>query len=324
MATSSSAKLRRPTIGVTLLLLIVAAVLWIEWAALGQEILTIPENQKIAAEINARLPLLRTDRDSLLTQIADLKNEVEKHRTEAEQARTLALELPGLQAEESRTRSERERLSKESLALADEIAVQQGTVNGLIDQERNLRNEIEILTNRTQEERKRLEVVQNDVNTKQGVLAKISDNISAKGNELDQVNLEVSRSEQSLATKLKILNELVADEQSINHRIGNLQTKADELTANISIAESRFDEIQMKLGNARADLEILRKERDSTKFELDKVNASLETTSANKEAAKARLLNLTNQEANIRHQLRSLFDQIQDAVLFGQATGTTE
>ena len=84
MTTLTSAKLQRRTIGLTVPLLVVAIVLLtITWAALGEEILTMPENRKEAAEINARLPSLRAERDSLHTEVANLKNQVETHRANA-------------------------------------------------------------------------------------------------------------------------------------------------------------------------------------------------------------------------------------------------
>lgn len=325
MATSSSAKLQRRTIGFTLPLLTAAIVLLaIAWAALGQEIVTMPETRIELDEIKAELDRLRPKREELHSEIADLNNQIEGLQAEAEQARTLAEQLPILQAEELRARGERDRLSKESLALADEIDVRQRTFNGLTDRERSLKNEIEILENRTQEERKRLEEAQNEVNTKQVVLAKIIDDIAAKRNALDRLNIELSQLEQMRATKSNILKELVAEEQTLKHRIGNLQTNANELAAIISSAEILLDKTKVELDDKQAELEILLKKRDSTKFELDRVKALLDTTSTNLEAAEARIENLTRQEAKIRHQLRTIVDQLQDAVLIGKATGTTE
>ena len=325
MATISLARLQSRTIGVTVLLLVTGAVLLAyALAALGQEFLTMPENRKEAAELDVRLQSLRTERDSLHIEIANLKNQAEVHRAEAEQARTLAQELPSLQAEESRARSDRDRLSKEVLALESDLTVRQETINGLTDRERNLKSEIETLINRSQDERKRFEEVQIELNAKLGELAKTSDEIVAKRNERDRVNDELSKLELSLATKSKILNDLAADEKSIERRVGNLGLQAEELTANISSAENRFAGTQTELDRARADLQNLRQERDSTKYELDRAKALLDTTSTNNEAAEARLQILTSQEAKIRHQLRTMVDQLQATGLIGNTAGITE
>ena len=325
MAKSSSNRLQRRTVGLTVLLLAATTgLLTITWAALGEEVLTMPENRKEAVEIDARLKLLRVERDSLHTEISDLKNQVEVHRAEAEQARTLAQELPSLQAEESRARSDRDRLSKESLALESDLAVRRETVSGLTNQERNLRSEIEILTNQSQNERKRLEEVKKGLNEKLKELTTTIDEIAAKRNEHDRVNAELSNLELSLVTKSKILNEMIADERSAERRIEILKMKADELTANISSAENRFAAVQAGLDRAHADLQKLRNDRDLTKNELDRAKAMLDTTNTNKEAAGARLQNLTAQEAKIRHQLRTILDQLQAVERIGNEAGTTE
>ena len=327
MAISSSNVLQRRTkIGLTTLSLLVtsAVFLGVAWAALGEEILTMPENRKEAAEIAARLQSLRTERDTLHIEIANLKNQVEIHRAEAEQTRTLAQELPNLQAEEVRARGDRDRLSKEALALESDLAVRREIVNELTDRERNLRSELERLTNRSQDERKRLEDVQIELDAKLGELAKTSDEIVAKRNESDRVNDELSKLEQSLATRSKFLNEVVADEHSINRRIGDLKMKADELIAITSSAENRLTEVRVEFDGTHADLEKLRKERDSTKYELDRVKALLDTTSTNKEAAEARLQNLISRETKIRHQLRTMLNQLQEVGLLGNEAGTTE
>ena len=325
MTTSASARLQRRTIGFTVSLLAVAIILLtITWVALGEEFLTMPENRKEAAEISVRLQSLRAEQDSLHTEIANLKNQVETHRADAELARTLAQELPNLQAKESRTRVERDRLSKEIVTLGSEVVGKQERVNSLIDQERKLKSEIKIQTKRSHEERKRLEEVQKELDAKLEKLVITSDVIAAKREARDRVNNELSELEQSLANKSEFWSELVVEEQTIKRRIRSLKIKSEELVASISREEDRFEKVQSDLDSARVDLESLQSERGTIKHELDRAKALLNMANTQNEAAAVRLENLTRQEAKILHQFRAMIDKVREAEQIVNATETAE
>ena len=325
MTTPTSARSQYRTMGFAVfMLLLTVLMLAFAWTALGEEILTMPKNQKRAVEINAELKALRAERDSLYAEISELKIQVETKKTEAEQARTLAQKLEILQAEEARLRGERDRLSKEITALASDVSVRQDLVNMLTEQESELRNEIELFTNRSQDRRRHFEEAQQELYARQEELVIINDEIATRRKTRDQVKNELLNLEQTLSTKSNILNELVAEEQTIRHRIDRLKIKSDELSASVTSEQNQLIKVHAELDGAHIELEHLRKERDSTKNELDRAKAALDTTNTQKEAVAVTLENLIRHEAEIRQQLRSMIDQLIEAGLIGNATVATE
>ena len=325
MTTPTSARSQRRTIGFTVLMLFLAVVmLVIAWSALAQEVLTWPENQRIAAELDARLKVLREERDSLYEEIADLKIQAEKHKAVAEQVGKLTQELEILQSELMRARAERDRLSKESTSLASDVAVKKDLVKSLTEQERELRNELELLENRTQVARKGFQDAQQELFEKQEEQIVIGDQLTAERKTRDLVKSELSELEQTLAKKSNDLNELVVEERSISNRINKLKIRFDELSASNTSEQNYLVKVRADIDSTRVELENLRKERDSTKNELDRAKATLDITNTQKEAVAARLENLIRHEAQIRQQLRSMIDQLKEAELIVNSTAATE
>lgn len=332
MTTPTSARSQYRTMGFAVfMLLLTVLMLAFAWTALGEEILTMPENRKEAIEIKAQLKALRAERDSLITEISELKVQVETNKAEAEKVTTLVqkleilqAEVTGAQAEVTRARAERDRLSKETTALASDVAVRQDSVNMLTEQKSELMNEIELFTNRVQDSRIHFEEAKQELNARQKELVIINDEIATRRKVRDQVKNELSNLEQTLATKSNILNELVAEEQTIKHRIDRLKIRSDELSASITSEQNQLVKVHAEIDSAHIELEHLRKERDSTKNELDRAKAVLDTTNTQKEATAVTLENLIRHEAQIRQQLRSMIDQLIEAGLIDNATVATE
>ena len=115
MTNSGTGRQQRRTFGLAATLLTIATLgLAVAWSALGQEVLSLPENRREAAEITARLPGLRAERDGLIGEVAALKAELASLTGQAESA---AAELRQLRAGLADASSERDRLAGEATLL---------------------------------------------------------------------------------------------------------------------------------------------------------------------------------------------------------------
>ena len=216
MTASDSVRQQRRTTGLSVVLLAFATVaLGIAFSAVGEEILTLPESRKEAAEIAARLPGLRTERDSLLEEIAAQKAELSNQRSKVEEAQRITGRLPERQAEETRARDERDRLGKEVAALTADRDTLQGTVDRLAGRRKTIENELDELASRAEAERKRLDEVRQAVNEERTTLTQTGDEHAAESQKLAQVKTNLANTDRLLDSKRAELKGLAAEEQDL-------------------------------------------------------------------------------------------------------------
>lgn len=314
MTASDSAKQQRQTIGLTVGLLMIATVgLAIAWAAIGQEVLTLPENRRDAAEIAARLPSLREERDSLINEIATLKAEAEDHRTKAERAAAVAKELPALQAEEARARGERDRLTKAVGALTSDRDTLQVAVGSLAARRTSIESEINALASRTEAERKRLDEVRQAVSEERTVLAQTKDAIASERQKQAQIETDLANVKRMLDSKRAELNGLTAEERRLLDQVVRLRGVRDELATGNQRESERLASLQSEAGTARIELASVQGQRDRVRDEFARVKAMSDTENARAEAISARVQHLAGLEAKVRQQIRAMIDELGEA-----------
>lgn len=311
MTASDTAKQQRHTLGLTIGLLMVATVgLVIACVAIAEEILTLPESRKEAAEITARLPVLRAERDSLINEIAMLKAELESQGTKAEQARAIAGELVGLQAEETRARAERDRLAKEVAALTSDQGTLQRTVDLLSEQIKNFKGEINNLVGRAGAERQRLDEVQQEVNEGRQILAQTKDALVAEKQKLAQTETDLADTTRLLDSKRAEFRGLTTEEQDIRAQVARLEGEKEELTAGNQREAKRLASLQDEIRTVRTTLSVTQGQLDQVRDELDRAQAVLETENARAETVSARLQRLTGLDAKVRQQIRTMIEEL--------------
>ena len=229
MTASDTVRQQRRTVGLTVGLLMVATLaLGIACAAIGEEILTLPETRMEAAEIAARLPGLRAERDTLIEEVAKLRSELEGHRARVEQAEAVASEIQTLQAEERRARGERDRLTKEVIALTSDRDSLQAAVDSLAGRRKSFEAEVGDLVDRTAGERKRFDEVRQEVSEERKSLTQAKDALSAEKQKLAQAETELADTDRLLNSKRAELNGLTVEERNVRDQVARLREMRNE------------------------------------------------------------------------------------------------
>lgn len=314
MTASEMTRQKRRTTGLTVSLLGIATIgLAIACAALGQEVLNLDERVKEVAEIKAHLPGLRAERDSLVEEIATNKAELSSLRTQAEEAQAIASTLPNLQAEESRTRAERDRLAKEVAAFTADRDTLRGTFDMLAERRRSLEVEVDGLASRAEAERKRLIEVQQTVNEKRAELTQTTDTLAAKTQTLAQVETELANADRLLDSKRAEIKGLTAEEQNLRAEVARMKKLGEELETGSQREAERLASLEEAIVTARTTLSTAEGERDRARDELARTQAILATETAQAEAVAARLQRLTILEATARQQIRTMIEDLNEA-----------
>ena len=311
MTASDTARQHRRGVGLTIGLLMVATVfLAIASAAIGEEILTLPESRQEAADIAARLPGLRAERDSLIEENAKLRAEISSQKTKIEQADAILRELPRLQDEEAQARAERDRLAKEVISLTSDQDTLQGTVDSLAGRRKSFEDAIDNLASRAEAERKRLDEVRQAVDEERKTLAQTTDALSAARQNLAQSETALANTDRLLDSKRAELTGLTAEAQGIRDQVMRLRDLRDELTTGNQRVEERIANLQSDIATARTALAAVEGERDRARETLARTEARLETENAWAEATSARLQRLTGLEAKVRQQIRTMIEEL--------------
>lgn len=314
MTASEMTRQKRRTTGLTVSLLGIATIgLAIACAALGQEVLNLDERMREAAEIEARLPGLRAERDSLIEEVAMQKAEFSSLRTQADEAQAMASTLPNLQAEESRARAERDRLAKQVTTLTADRDSLQGMFDELAERRRSLEVEVDGLASRAEAERKRLNEVQQSVNEKRTELTQTTDTLAAEAQTLAQVKTELASTDRLLDSKRAEFKGLTAEEQDLRAAITRFENVGEELETRSQREAERLATLEEAIVTARTELATAQGQRDRVRDELGRTRAMLDTETAQAEAVAARLQRLTSLEATVRQRIRVMIEDLSEA-----------
>ncbi len=324
MTTSDTAKRQRRTVGLTIgLLAVVTVILALACVAIGEEILTLPENRREAADIAARLPGLRQERNSLIAKIAERKAELADLEMKAERASTIAKKLPNLQAEETRTRGARDRLAKEVAALNSDIGMLKTRGDQLTGSIKSYKDEINDLSKRSEAERKRRDEVRKELSVVLQNLAQTKGAHAAQKQKLLQDESDAASTGRLLESIRAELKGLTAEAQGIRNEIARLKEEKDELKRGNQRQTTRLANLQGEIQTIRTTLATVQEKRDRTRDELIRAEAKLTTVKTREEAASARLQDLIGLEAKARQRIRAMIDELNDAQRTNEGTETS-
>ncbi len=223
MTESKSIASQWRAVGLTVgLLMLASALLAIAIGAVGAEVLSLPESRQEAADIAARLPTLRTERDQLTEEIAQLRSQLSNLRPDMESADRLAKTLPDLQAEELRTRAERERLAKDVDSLTSNRSALQAEVDRLEGRAREYRSEVDSFSTRAQESRTQLDTIRRSISEEQRNLARAKEDVTASKADLAQVESDLANASRLLNAKRAELGELTSNTEVMSARLQTL------------------------------------------------------------------------------------------------------
>ncbi len=321
LADRSTIRLFRP-IGLAVVCIIVSVLcLGLVHAALTQEIGTLPENRKELAEINATLPGLRTERNSLQKRIAQLKVELESlnesRHSVIDEANALSQELLGLQAEETRARGERDRLVKEVNSLSSDRDALQLVVNSLDTRKQSLEGEIERINELVTENTTQLES-----------LRKEEELYRTMQLELPGLQAEEARARAERNRLVKEVDSLRADHDTLQTSVASLVTRKQGLEDDIArnsaalmenaekleklrIEVEQHTKISRELPGLQVEEERARAERDRLMKEVDSLTADRDTLQTSVASLVIRKQGLEDENARVNAALTESSEKLE-------------
>ncbi len=317
MTTSEPTRRQRRTTGLSVALLALATVaLAIAFSAVGQEILTLPDSRQEAAEIAARLPVLRADRDALLDEVAAHKAELSSLRTRVEEARDIAGRLPDLRAEETRARAERDRLTREVSALVADRDSLRGTVDQLVERRRGFEDEHQNLVDRSKADR---DALLDEVAAHKAELSSLRTRVEEArdiAGRLPDLRAEETRARAERDRLTREVSALVADRDSLRGTVDQLverrrgfEDEHQNLVDRSEAERKRLDEVRQAVGEGRASLTQIRDEHAAQTQKLAQLMTDLADTDRLLESKRAELKSLTIEEQDLRTRVARLQEE---------------